>query len=1098
MKITNYSSGHSYKLCFRKKQVFTLGFSLLLLANTSYASDRHLSPLKSSFKSSLFDKNNALIINNSLADQQEISGRIVNEQGEAVAGVTVKVKGTSAAASTDRSGTFRINAPANATLIITAVGYAPQEKVISGTGIIQIILKSAISDLEEVVVVGYGKQSKALVTGAVSQIGGEVLQNRSISRVSQALQGQLPGLNVFTGNSGGAPNATQSINVRGFTGLGTSGSPLVVIDGVQGGDINTLNPDDIENISVLKDAASAAIYGSSAPYGVILITTKQGKKGSKPAISYNNNLSWAQPINLPKMLNSLDFANLYNEAALNGGRSAIFNQETIDRIIAFQNGSLATETIASTAPGANEYYTWSNGNANNDWFKIYFKDLAFSQQHNLGVSGGSENTTYYVGLGYNDRAGMYNYGVDKYKRFNVRTNVTTTVAKWMDFSWRGSFSKELTNTPNTYSGRTGGNYMHQIARKWPTVPLYNPDGNFSETSDVPLQLDGGRTRSTLDKALLTGEFVFRLAPGWTATTNYTFDASFQDENSHTKTLNALRPDGSQFQIGGTYPNGFRRSNYRIQHHIINAFTKYEKQLDDHFFSVMGGFVRDYTDFQRYGASNSQLYSNEIPSLSGTYGPAPAIDDFIRKLASDGFFGRVNYNYKQKYLFEFNGRYDGTSRFLGDVRWKFYPGVSLGWNLDKEAFFEPILPTISAFKLRGSYGALGDQAFLDTDPNNPVWYPFYPNLGTTSPPGTNWLFGGNQQASVTPPTLVNPDLTWVTTTTLNIGADMSFLQNKLNASFDWYIRKADDFAGPAQALPGTLGATPPTVNNAAMETRGMELSLSWRDKIGEVGYGARLSLSDYKGKVTRYPNPTGLIGSNIWYSGQAMGEIWGYTTYGLFQNQAEIDAAVPQTKISARTWKPGDVRYVDLNGNGEIDFGTNTISNPGDRSVIGNNTPRYAFGFTGDVNYKSFDLSFFIQGIGKRDAWIGSNYFWGITGDEWQSSPFDVHMDRWSEQNPNGYFPKFYLTDENGKNTQTQTRYLQNAAYLRFKNLQIGYGLPKGWLDKIGFSKARIYVGVENLFTVTSLIKTMDPELSISDSKIYPLQRTYSAGINFSF
>lgn len=421
---------------------------------------------------------------------------------------------------------------------------------------------------------------------------------------------------------------------------------------------------------------------------------------------------------------------------------------------------------------------------------------------------------------------------------------------------------------------------------------------------------------------------------------------------------------------------------------------------------------------------------------------------------------------------------------------------MGWNVDKENFFEPIKETVSAFKLRGSYGSLGDQTFIDPDANNPNWYPFYPSLGTASPSGTNWLFGGSQQAAVSPSNLINRNLTWVTTNTLNLGADMSFFKNKLNATFEWYIRKANDFAGPAEALPGLLGATPPSVNNAAMETRGKELSVSWRDKIGEVSYGARLAVSDYKGKVTEYPNPTGLL--NTWYVGQNMGDIWGYTTVGLFQSQAEIDAAPSQSKISGRTWKVGDVRYADVNGINGVDFGDNTVSNPGDRSVIGNNTPRYSFGFTGDVSYKNFDVSFFIQGIGKRDAWIGSNYFWGITGDEWQSSPFDVHLDRWTENNPNGYFPKFYLTDENGKNMNTQTRYLQNAAYLRFKNLQVGYALPKTLLEKIGFNKARVYISVENLFTVTSLIKTMDPELSISDAKIYPLQRTFSAGVNFSF
>lgn len=1077
---------------FPRKHAFILGVSCLLSTGLTYGYSPGLSKdLASEARHGHFSD---LSASSKILFQDQVKGKVVDNAGQPVVGVTVTVRGTNVSTATDANGAFAIRADKGAILQVFALGYQAQDVVVSSAADINITLKDIAEDLEEVVVVGYGKQNKALVTGAISQISGDVLQNRSTSRITQALQGQMPGLNINTNSAGGAPNAKQSINVRGFTGLGSSGAPLVVIDGVQGGDLNTLNGDDIESISVLKDAASSAIYGSSAPYGVILVTTKQGKKGAKPTISYNNNFSWAQPIGLPKMLNSLDFANLYNEASLNGGGSPIFNQETLDRIKAYQNGTLSTETIKNPAEGANEYYEWEGGNANNDWFDIFFKDFSFNQQHNMSVSGGSDKTTYFVGLGYNDRNGMYKYGDENYKRFNVRTNLTTQVTDWMDFSLRGAFSKELSNSPHTYWDRTNGNFMHQIARKWPNLPLYNPDGNLAEPNDVSLMRDGGRSRSTNDKAVLTGEFNFRLAKGWTATANYTFDATYFDENSHVKTVYSIRPDGSEYPISGTTTNGFSRANSRLEHHIINVFTKSEKQLGDHYFSVLGGYVRDLQNFQSYGASNSLLYANDMPSLGLTYGTSPSIHDGIRRLASDGFFGRVNYNYQQKYLVEFNGRYDGTSRFLADQRWKFYPGVSVGWNVDKEDFFEPIKHVVSNFKLRGSYGSLGDQAFLDED--SPQWYPFHPGLITQSPSSTNWLFDGSQQAAVGMPPLVNRQLAWVTTTTLNLGADLTFLQNRLNASFDWYIRKADDFAGPASALPGILGATPPAMNNAAMETRGKELSLSWRDKINEVSYGLRLNVSDYSGKVTRYPNPAGLISD--WYVGQNMGDIWGYETVGIFQSQEQADAAFSQDKISGENWGAGDVQYADLDGDEIISYGTNTLDNPGDRRIIGNNTPRYAFGFTGDVAYKAFDLSFFIQGVAKRDAWIGSNYFWGINGGEWQSSPFDVHNDRWTADNPNGYFPKFYLSGQNDKNQQTQTRYLQNAAYLRLKNLQVGYTVPKTLLERAGFSRARIYLSVDNVFTVTDLISTMDPELSIGDAKIYPLQRTFSMGVNLSF
>jgi hypothetical protein len=344
--------------------------------------------------------------------------------------------------------------------------------------------------------------------------------------------------------------------------------------------------------------------------------------------------------------------------------------------------------------------------------------------------------------------------------------------------------------------------------------------------------------------------------------------------------------------------------------------------------------------------------------------------------------------------------------------------------------------------------------------------------------------------------VNNDLTWVTTTSLNLGVDAAFFDNRLTTTFDWYIRKAKNFAGPSQILPQVLGTGVPSANNTDIETRGWELMLNWADNIGNVNYRVRGVVSDYRGKVLRYPNPTNLITS--WYAGETMGNIWGYTTMGYFKTDDEESKSADQSKISAANWTAGDIRYADLNNDGVIDWGNNTLGNTGDRRVIGNTTPRYAYSFIGEANWKGFDFYVFMQGVGKRDAWVGSNYFWGINGDEWQSSPFTVHRDRWSAANPEGYFPKFYMSGENGKNTQTQTKYLQNASYLRIKNVQVGYTLPGHLIRRINAQKVRMYVSLENLATFTSLVKTMDPELSIGDAKIYPLQRTYSLGLNVSF
>lgn len=1027
-----------------------------------------------------------------------ITGNVKDSKGEILLGVSILIKGTSRGAVTDIDGNYSIEVPDDqAVLVFTYLGYKTKEQSVSGKMILNVVLMEDSQALDEVVVVGYGTMKKENLTGAVTQLKGDVLESRPVTNITQALQGTVANLNISS-SSGGAPGASQSINIRGYTGFGVDGSgnmvaksqsPLIVIDGIQGGDLDAINMDDVESISVLKDAASTAIYGSSAPYGVIIINTKKGKKDKKATISYNNNFGFAQPINMPKMLNSLDFANIYNESADNAGVARPFTEENIQRIKDYQAGILKDETIPNPS-GTDDWLTWT-GNANNDWFDVFFKNLSFSQQHNIGVSGGSEKSNYYVGLGYNQKNGMYNFGDDVYKRYNIRTNLSTNMTQWLTFNVRGAYSRSATDSPNTYSGKTGGNYMHQISRKWPTAPVKNPDGHYSYPSDIPLQNDGGRSKGTTDQAILTGEFVVTPLKGWNFTTNYTYDGTYINNSDHVKTLYVTNPSGAETLYSGTSPNSFSRTNYKNQHHIVNLFSSYEKQLSSHYFKVMVGYTQElYDNLQQY-SSNSYLYSDDVPSLSLTYGTTPSIRDDASQLAIRGGFGRFNWNYKEKYLLELNGRYDGTSRFLKDVRYKFYPGVSAAWVLSKEAFWKPVESYVNTLKLRVSYGTLGDQSFTSS------YYPFYPSMSTTAPASSNWLFNNGKQAYVSYPGLINPNLTWITTSTIDFGVDMAFLGNRLNFVLDWYKRSAKDFVGPAEVLPSIIGASSPQTNNSAMETKGFDLSLNWRDHIGEFNYGVNLVLSDYMSEITKYPNPTGL--NTTWYKGRKVGEVWGYETVGSFLSAEEVAAAPSQKKIYS-TWTPGDIRYKDLNGDNVIDWGDNTLQKPGDKKVIGNTTPRFSYGLNLNADYKGFDFSIFFQGVAKRDASFdnGTNIFWGIVGSQWQSSLLTTHTDRWTEENPNGYFPKFYLSGQNSKNLQTQTRYLQNAAYMRIKNMQIGYNLPKSLISKINFEKIRIYTSVDNLATFTSLMDNIDPEFSASDGKLYPLQRTWSVGVNVTF
>lgn len=1025
-----------------------------------------------------------------------ITGKVKDNNGEVLLGVSILIKGTSQGTVTDIDGNYSIEVPGDqAVLVFNYLGYKTKEVAVSGKTKLDVVLMEDTQMLEEVVIVGYGSMKKENLTGAVAQLKGEALESRPVTNITQALQGTVANLNI-TSSGGGAPGDKPSINIRGYTGFGLdsdgkmeskSQSPLVIIDGIQGGDLNSVNMEDVESISVLKDAASTAIYGSSAPYGVIIINTKKGKKGSKASITYNNNFGFAQPINLPKMLNSLDFANIYNEAADNAGIARPFTDENIQRIKDYQAGTMKDETIANPS-GADDWLTWT-GNGNNDWFDVFFKDVSFSQQHNVGVSGGTDKTNYYVGLGYNQKNGMYNFGDDVYKRYNVRANLSTDLTKWLTFGVRTSYSRAATDSPNTYEGKTGGNYMHQIARKWPTAPLHNPDGYYSYPSDIPLQEDGGRSKATTDQAVLTGEFIITPLTGWNITGNYTFDGAYIDKSDHVKTLYVTNPSGATALYSGTSPNSFSRTNNKNQHHVMNFFSSYEKQVKDHYFKAMVGYTQELYDNLEQKSSNSFLYSDDVPSLSLTYGTSPSISDKASQLAIRGGFGRINYNFREKYLVELNGRYDGTSRFLKDVRYKFYPGASAAWILSKENFWQPIESYVNTFKFRFSYGSLGDQGFTDS------YYPFYPSMTTKAPASSNWLFADGRHAYVSYPGLINSNLSWVTTTTIDFGADMAFLGNRLNFTFDWYKRTSEDFVGPAEVLPSIIGASSPQTNNSSMETKGFDLSLSWKDRVGEFNYGVNFVLSDYKSEITEYPNPTGL--NSTWYEGRKVGDVWGYETIGFFQSDDEIKSAPSQSKIYA-TWTPGDIRYKDLNGDDKIDWGDNTLENPGDKKVIGNTTPRFSYGLTLSGDYKGFDVSIFMQGVAKRDAWVGSNIFWGITGGQWQSSVLTNHMDRWSEDNPNGYFPKYYLSSQNDKNTQTQTGYLQNAAYMRIKNLQLGYSFPKALISKINFERLRIYTSVDNLATITGMADNIDPEFSATDGKLYPLQRTWSLGMNITF
>ena len=1035
-----------------------------------------------------------------------ITGRVIDGTGDPLPGVSIRIKGLAQGTATDGNGSYTLSvANENASLEFSYVGFVRQEIAVGSRRTINVTMIEDVRQMEEVVVIGYGSMKKENLTGSVAQVKGEVLENRPVLNVAQALQGQIANLNISPttyGNdvsrntmAGGAPGAPQSINIRGFSGLGSMPSPLLIIDGVQGGDLNSINMNDVESISVLKDAASSAIYGSSAPFGVIIINTKKGGKDKKPTITYNNNFAFATPIHIPKIANSYEWGKMFNEASDNAGAPRQFSDDLIQKMKDQCEGKLPPFAVQPLSTGD----AWDAGaqHDNSDWFDFWLRDYSFNHQHNVGVSGGSEKSSYYLGLGFNDQNGIYNYAEEKYKQYRIRVNLSSDLTSWLTVNFRGNFSKSESSTPTNLRAQVT---VANLALMWPNWARKNTLDNWHFSARVDEVQQGGRFEYTNDRANLTGEFILKPLPGWEITGNYTYNGNYEDNTYHYRTTYNILPSGTAVARTNN-PNSVRQDYGKYVSNIINLFSTYEKQLDKHNFKLLAGFTQELYQNKSLQVSNNYLFNNDLPSFVLSYGDNKSITDGANELAIRGGFVRVNYNYEQKYLVEFNGRYDGSSRFLKDQRMKFYPGVSAAWVPSREGFWKPIESYVNSFKFRVSYGQLGDQSFVDN------YYPFYPNMPSTISTNTNWFYSGGRDLYMGNPGLINRNLTWVTTSTLDFGADLAFFDNRLQASFDWYKRASDNYVGPAEVLPSLLGANQPQVNNTATETKGVELTVGWSDRAldNKLNYNVNLVFSDYQAVVTKYPATQQLIDG--YYVGKKIGEIWGYKTEGLFQSEAEIASAPNQNKIpnGSNNWKPGDVRYKDVNGDNVIDWGNNTLENHGDRVVIGNNTPRYMYGISLGADYNGFDLSVFLQGIGKRDYWTISSSYVGIPGEggEYNASVMENMLhDRWTPETPDGFFPRYYLNNQMLKNLQPSDRYLLSMAYLRFKNLQLGYTIPKNITNKINCERLRVFVSGENLATICKF-KMFDPEFVTSNGdrqggKVYPYQRTWSFGLNVTF
>ncbi len=1051
-----------------------------------------------------------------------VTGTVTDAEGEPLIGASVVVKGANRGVTTDLDGNFTIQAAQGQTLQISYVGCVPQEVKV-GTGHINIVLQENSNALDEVVVVGFATQKKVNLTGSVGTATSKDIASRPVQSAAAALQGVIPGLNISNSSSGGELNASKQVEVRGMgtIGDGSSGGPLILIDGMEG-DMNTLNPNDIESISVLKDAAASSIYGSRAPFGVILITTKTGSEG-RAQIHYNNSFRFNQPLTTMKMMDSWQYLNYLNDVKTytDGGKE--FNQDFLDGAWAYYTGESDNYIYENKWDGTHR--RWGTGEcggtfANVNWVDELYKKTAFAQEHNVTLTGGSEKVTYYVSGNFLDQGGFLKYGNDNYDRYSVMGKFSAKMTNWLNVQYTGRWIRTEYDRPQIM---TGGFYEKVIRRLPPTNPKYDPNGYIAADYNYIEHLEnGGRFKEQNDA--FTNQFKLIITPlkNWNIIGEFNLRVNNDWRHQETKVVYAHDADDLDGLSSETTHVAFDSGDhdsvleraYRSTYLNYNIYSDYSFNFaEKNNMKVMLGFqAEDFKDRYMQASRNDMLVEDlpvlDLTTSTETYG----INGAYQKWRTAGFFGRINYDFDSKYLLEVNLRYDGSSRFRRESRWVWSPSFSAGWNIDRENFWESIRPIIPSLKLRASYGQLANQ-------NTSGWYPTYRIMKVYNQ-GSNWLVNGAKPNTANFPTLISSGLTWEKIRNTNIGIDFSAFRYRLTGSFDYFWRTNSDMVGPAVTLPAVFGASVPKENNLKMRTYGWELQIGWQDHINDFNYSAKLNLSDDQTKILEYPNVEQYINNsnydpyNNYIAGDVVGNIYGLTSVGVARDQATMDAHLAHTDQSqiGDNWQAGDMMYQDIDGDGVITRGTSK-NNLGDLKVIGNQQPRYRLGLNLFAQWKGIDLTVFFQGVLKRDYYFNPDggqgtggkgaVFWGATrGGRWESIFLQEHLDYWRDdssvlgENLDSYYARpIYYTN---KNRIMQTRYLQDASYVRLKNLQVGYTFPKSITQKFFVDNLRIFFSAENLCTWTKMSKVIDPEsLEVSSMKSgssYPLAKTFSFGL----
>ncbi|WP_373846824.1 SusC/RagA family TonB-linked outer membrane protein, partial [Bacteroides heparinolyticus] len=786
-----------------------------------------------------------------MSQSLSVTGSVTDKNNqEPIIGASVLVEGTTNGTITNADGEFTLSGvPSGGTIVVSYIGYTTQRIAVNGKTRLTIALAEDTEMLDEVVVVGYGVQKKVNLTGSVSAVKGDALERRPVADATQSLQGLVPGLMVS--NSGtGRPGSSGTLTLRGQGNLDNTANPYILVDGVEM-NLSDVNPNDIESISVLKDAAASAIYGARAAYGVILVTTKKGEDG-KARINYQGTVGWSAPTVLPDMVDSYSFAKYWNDGCTNAGSPRLYSEEKMALLQQYIKDPSSVNPWAELPANSNMNPAFENselGVGNVDYFDLHYKDWAFKQNHNVSLSGGGKKAQYYVSGGYYSEDGILRYAKMDFSRYNLTANVNSQITDWLKLKVNTKFMHSDTDTPFGDGGISEGFY-HSLARFRPTVSVIDPNGHFTELSMIPYLQSGTYTTTARDRLSLTTGFEVQPLKNWFIF----FDYTYKQMNMEYEALNVspliYAADGVSTSKGqrselGMSPDGkFTRSYARTRYQTINLYTNYLFSLaDKHNFTLMGGYQEEDNSYSYMKNAITGLYSTATPNVGMGTGDKVVVDT-RNGWATRGFFGRINYDYDGRYLVEVNGRYDGSSRFAPDHRWGFFPSASLGWNINRERFMEPLTDVVSNLKLRASYGLLGNQA-------GAALYTFAATMELNGGLGS-YIFDDGRHIYTKAPLVVNPATTWEKVESKNIGLDFGFFGNSLTGSFDLFQRDTKDMLGPGEDFPDFFGADAPKTNNARMHNRGWELTLNYRGKIGkDIDYSIGGMLSDATAEVTEY-------------------------------------------------------------------------------------------------------------------------------------------------------------------------------------------------------------------------------------------------------